>query len=481
MPREQSSSDYQQRLLQQASEVAAAEERNRIARELHDSIKQQLFSIRMSAVAARAQMNHERGDVSEAQEALEDIQRSAGEAQIEMQALLQQLRASPLENTSLAAALRTQAEALGYRSGAQVHIQLTELPSVERFPLAMQETLFRIVQEGFANIARHARAQQVWCTITQREDVLEVVIKDDGQGFDVERGKKGMGLANIEERALSLNGCASIESGVSQGTTIRITVPLLLPPETKQQKERQELEAQRTLSRAQGRLQLSATMANCTLLAIVIVLVLLVVRASLIWREDTVLISYFCLSIMLYGLISARPAIAHIVIYRGEQERETLGLRAGEQIEWTSFLRLFLLNLGYILLAAPRWHVTVPWFIMSLLILIALLLLTLTQYFRSNRAMNRYYALLQKEELAWEVRWRARVLQRRIVLYIAVAICIGALSRPPFVLPETPGQWLASFGLVIFVIFWVGILINIRYLLPWHRLVRGLKQEKTLR
>ena len=127
--------DFREQMLHQAREAAALEERNRIARDLHDSIKQQIFSISMSAAAARAPWQESEQD---AREALDDIQRSAKEAQVEMLALLQQLRASPLEHTDLNAALRTQAEALGYRTGARVQVALAELPPVERLPANAQ-------------------------------------------------------------------------------------------------------------------------------------------------------------------------------------------------------------------------------------------------------------------------------------------------------------------------------------------------------
>ncbi|GCE21212.1 hypothetical protein KDK_50120 [Dictyobacter kobayashii] len=108
--------EYRARLRQQASEEATQEERNRIARDLHDSIKQQIFSMSISAAAARA---HARAGhlAPEAMEAIEDIQQTAREAQVEMQALLQQLRPVALEHTTLREALRMQAEALGYRTG----------------------------------------------------------------------------------------------------------------------------------------------------------------------------------------------------------------------------------------------------------------------------------------------------------------------------------------------------------------------------
>ena len=123
------------------------------------------------------------GDHTKARGAIEDIQRCADEAQVEMQALLQQLRPVSLEHTTLMEAVRTQAQALEYRSGAQVTVDSTDLPGFERFPQPMQEAAFRIVQEAFANVARHSRAENVCCTITGDEKDLRIAVKDDGQGF----------------------------------------------------------------------------------------------------------------------------------------------------------------------------------------------------------------------------------------------------------------------------------------------------------
>lgn len=269
--REQLTNEYREQLLRQAGEAAATEERNRLARELHDSIKQQIFSIRMSALAAKT---HMQGSATKAQEALADIQKSATEAQVEMQALLQQLRSAALENTSLTEAVHTQAQALEYRSGAQVSVEIADLPTADRCPPPMQEAVFRIVREAFTNIARHARAQQVRCVLAQDGKTLNVVIQDDGQGFAMQSVHKGMGLTNIQERVHNLDGTARIESEPGKGTTIRVQIPLLLPPETKQQQELQEQEAQRMVARAQGGLELRTAMATFTLVILLIDLAL---------------------------------------------------------------------------------------------------------------------------------------------------------------------------------------------------------------
>lgn len=90
----------------------------------------------------------------------------------------------------------------------------------------MQEALFRIVQEAFANIVRHARVQHVWCDLSQDGKTLKLVIRDDGQGFDMQAIRKGVGLANIEERTRRLDGVTTIASEPGQGTTLCVQIPL---------------------------------------------------------------------------------------------------------------------------------------------------------------------------------------------------------------------------------------------------------------
>ncbi|MDE3229675.1 MAG: sensor histidine kinase, partial [Chloroflexota bacterium] len=220
--RERMAASYREEALRQVSEAAASEERNRLARELHDSIKQQLFSIGVSAAAARA-----RGGADTA--ALDDIERGAREAQVEMTALLQQLRPAPLENVGLVAALRDQCEALGYRTGAEVSVTIGALPGEDRLPPRAQEQLFRIAQEALANIARHARARHVWLRLEAQGDTMLLEARDDGQGFTPETASGGMGLGNLRERARALGGSAEITSAPGQGTTVRISMPRLAP------------------------------------------------------------------------------------------------------------------------------------------------------------------------------------------------------------------------------------------------------------
>ncbi len=226
-------------LLSQTHDAAIQQERHRLARELHDSIKQQVFSIGMSAAAAQARWD---ADPQGAQDALDDVRRSAQEAMTEMNALLQQLSPAPLEKVGLVQALRDQSEALGYRTDAEVTAEFGELPDDDRLPAGAQESIFRIAQETFSNVARHARASHVRLYLGHRpveanaprgrrdaDGPLTLEIQDDGQGFEVDAVAGGMGLENIRQRVQALGGKLTIKSAPGKGATLYITVPLTEP------------------------------------------------------------------------------------------------------------------------------------------------------------------------------------------------------------------------------------------------------------
>ena len=233
--RERPFAHLRERQMQQVSEAAAQETRNRLARDLHDSIKQQLFSINVSAAAAQERLTQ---DTAGATTALGDVRSSAKAALVEMNALLQQLSPEPLAKVGLVQALQEQCEALSYRTGAEVQVDIGDLPDDEQFPLGAQETLFRIAQEALSNIARHARAKQVIMRLETRDLDQEMMgfhspvssllleIQDDGQGFAETAVPAGMGLNNMHQRVQEVGGQLHMTSALYKGTTIQIVVPL---------------------------------------------------------------------------------------------------------------------------------------------------------------------------------------------------------------------------------------------------------------
>ncbi|MCI0389487.1 MAG: sensor histidine kinase [Acidobacteria bacterium] len=224
---------------QQIQEAAAQQERNRLARELHDSIKQQLFSINVSAATVQARWEK---DEAGARAALEAVRGGAREAMAEMEAMLHSLRPAPLETVGLIEALRQQCESLQYRTGAQVTTEIGELPNNSELPPGTQNAIFRIAQEALANIARHARAKNVRVRLHRQtrgdEDTLWLRIEDDGSGFDVANAAPGMGLSNIRSRVLEIGGSLQLESSEGEGTSLVIHAPLAV---TESREVRREL------------------------------------------------------------------------------------------------------------------------------------------------------------------------------------------------------------------------------------------------
>lgn len=204
-------------------ETAGQQERNRLARDLHDSIKQQIYAIQTLLAAAQAQ-----GESSG--QPIELARNAARAAMAEMNALLDQLRPAPLETVGLVEALRQQAEAVGHRTGAQVNVAVGELPPPERLSAGTQTEVFRIAQEALSNVARHARARNVTLQLgAAPPGHLSLSIRDDGQGFQPGEAGAGMGLRNMRTRAATLGGTLEVESSPGAGASVSLRLPLEAP------------------------------------------------------------------------------------------------------------------------------------------------------------------------------------------------------------------------------------------------------------
>jgi signal transduction histidine kinase len=212
---------------QQIHEAAAQAERNRLARELHDSIKQQLFSINVNAATVQARWEN---DEVGARSALEAVRGSVREAMAEMEAMLQNLRPAPIETVGLVEAVRQQCESLQYRTGANVTAEIGELPTNQELLPGAQDTIFRIAQEALTNIARHARATNVRVRLHRQmqgeDEALWLKIEDDGSGFAISHAA-GMGLNNIRSRVLEIGGSLQLDSREGEGTSLTVRVPLV--------------------------------------------------------------------------------------------------------------------------------------------------------------------------------------------------------------------------------------------------------------
>jgi PAS domain S-box-containing protein len=207
-------------LRRQAGELAAGEERAHLARELHDSVTQALFS--MTLVSRSVEMLLDRDpDAARTQLGqLRDLQR---EALAEMRALIFELRPGNLEQDGLARALRTHTAALQGRIGLPVVVEST---IEERLPLPIEEVLYRIAQEALHNVVKHANAQQVRVELSRIANGVRLRITDDGRGFDPDRVPAGhLGLTGMQARATKIGARFACRSVPGEGTTVEVTVP----------------------------------------------------------------------------------------------------------------------------------------------------------------------------------------------------------------------------------------------------------------
>ena len=211
---------------QQIREAASHEERNRLARDLHDSVKQQVFIIQTAAATAQARFDDDPGG---AKQALDEVRNSAREAMTEMEVMLDQLRAAPLENIGLVEALKKQCEALGFRSGAEVRFELGKLPPSESLAPGAQQAIFRAAQEALANVARHARAKNVLVTLGAVNGQFQLRVQDDGAGCDQNQETRGMGIANMRERAEEFGGQFTFFSQPGAGARLSFSIPYIVP------------------------------------------------------------------------------------------------------------------------------------------------------------------------------------------------------------------------------------------------------------
>jgi signal transduction histidine kinase/ligand-binding sensor domain-containing protein len=209
-------------LYEQAQEMGIAEERQRLARELHDSVTQALYGVTLYAEATTRLLSS--GEVAMATDHLQELRSTAQEALREMRLLIFELRPPALEKDGLAKALQTRLEAVEERAGLATSLNID---TCERLPLGMEEGLYRIAQEALNNALKHAQAHRVTVTLHQNRHSVIMEIVDDGVGFDpMTTQEYGLGLPGMEERVTKMGGKLDIDSRPGQGTHVRVEVPL---------------------------------------------------------------------------------------------------------------------------------------------------------------------------------------------------------------------------------------------------------------
>jgi signal transduction histidine kinase len=192
-------------------------ERSALARELHDQLGQSLFAVSLNLEAIKGELPPAaRARVPESTRAIEKMIE-------QVRTLAFELRPSTLDEFGLVGALQFLVARHGERTGVRATFSAT---TDARAPAEIETACFRIAQEALTNVARHAHARRVEVTLTAQDVALEVTIRDDGVGFDVERLRTGPGLVGMGERAELAGGRLDIESAPDAGTTVRARFPL---------------------------------------------------------------------------------------------------------------------------------------------------------------------------------------------------------------------------------------------------------------
>jgi signal transduction histidine kinase len=198
---------------------AVLEERNRIARELHDSLTQSLYSLTLWAEAGRRVVAEGATDLAE--EYFGQVGELAQQSLKEMRLLVHELRPLDLDTHGFIGGIQQRLDAVESRAGVRA---LLQVEGEFNLPIEMQEGLYRVVQESLNNALRHAGADSVTVTIVSARDCIELRVSDDGKGFDPSAavGSGGMGLTGMGERVKRMGGTLIIDSSPGMGTTILV-------------------------------------------------------------------------------------------------------------------------------------------------------------------------------------------------------------------------------------------------------------------
>ncbi|MDT8304716.1 MAG: GAF domain-containing sensor histidine kinase [Anaerolineae bacterium] len=211
------------RLYAQAQELAALQERQKLARELHDSVSQALYGIGLGTKTALQLIQTESVEKKSLEPALEYILSLATSGLAEMRALIFELRPESLEIEGLLPALTRRVDILRARGELDVVVTLGEEPDL---PLAAKEVLYRVAQEALHNVSKHAHASQVALTLIGDKGEVTLEVADNGTGFELREHYPGhLGLRSMRERVGALGGSFSVQSAPGMGTAIRVSLP----------------------------------------------------------------------------------------------------------------------------------------------------------------------------------------------------------------------------------------------------------------
>jgi signal transduction histidine kinase len=208
----------------QRSIAAAEEERKRWARELHDDTLQELAALKLMLATARIA-----NDDTERKQQLGQAGERIDNAVRALRDLITDLRPATLDDLGLQAALEALAERVARTSRLNVELDVDLAYETGREPVRLaaqlEDTIYRVVQEGLTNVVKHAAATGAEIILRERGDVVEVIVADNGKGFDVDGTFAGFGLLGMRERLALVGGSFGISSRAGEGTTVRATFP----------------------------------------------------------------------------------------------------------------------------------------------------------------------------------------------------------------------------------------------------------------
>jgi NarL family two-component system sensor histidine kinase LiaS len=206
-------------LFEQTKDLAVMEERNRLARDLHDSAKQKAFAALAQLGTARGVLA---GNGNSAAIHLNEAENLVSDVIQELTFLIQEIYPIALQEKGLAAVLREYIYEWETRNDMKAQLVTR---NERRLSLDVEQAIYRVTQETLANVARHSRANRVDVSLMYNGDTVQLSISDDGCGFDINQKSHGMGLRSIRERVSSIHGTVQVQSAPGQGTKVLVQVP----------------------------------------------------------------------------------------------------------------------------------------------------------------------------------------------------------------------------------------------------------------
>lgn len=217
--------EQNRQLTEGAARGAALEERAKLARDLHDTVNQQLFVLAMRAAAARKRLERMGGDAEALVPELATLEELARQAHGEARQLILQLRPTTLEQQGLGPALAEYVKAAAAKEGWAVEGEIDQTVRLFGKP---GESLFRVAQEALNNVSKHARAHTIWVKLGRTQTGTQLQIRDDGEGFDTRAGVRptAVGLLGMQERVEAMGGTLRVRSAKGEGTEVTALLPV---------------------------------------------------------------------------------------------------------------------------------------------------------------------------------------------------------------------------------------------------------------